>query len=87
MRGSQVRVLSDTVPAKNALVYRLPVSQTANAEPYVSLSGEPFHTDGQGYLQGRGEIRRGDRLFAMVPITWTDSYLSLIHISEPTRPY
>jgi subtilisin-like proprotein convertase family protein len=84
VRGSQVRVLSDTVPAKDAVVYRLPVSETVSAEPYVSLSNEPFRTDGQGYLQGRGEIRRGDRLFAMLPITWTDSYTLYYTSGDPT---
>jgi hypothetical protein len=89
VRGSQVRVLSGTVPISNALVYRLPESQNGGGQPYASLAGQPFHTDGQGYLQGRGEIRPGDRLLALLPvtspITWTDS-CTLYHTNGIPTP-
>jgi subtilisin-like proprotein convertase family protein len=67
VRGSQVRVLSRTLPISNALVYRLPAGQATGGRPYTDLTGRPFRTDSQGYLQGRGEIRPGDRLLAMAP--------------------
>ena len=51
----------------------------------ASLSGEPFKTDGQGYLQGRGAINVGDRLFALAPITATETY-TLYHTSAAPTP-
>lgn len=74
VRGTQVRVISGTVPASNALVYRLPAGQPAGSVLMADATSHPFHTDGQGYLQGRGQIGLGDRLLALVPITATESY-------------
>ncbi|HYN89684.1 MAG TPA: hypothetical protein VER55_14215 [Ardenticatenaceae bacterium] len=74
VRGSQVRVLSDTIPMPNALVYRLTGRETVGGKPYADLTGEPFRTDSQGYLQGRGRIRLGDRLVALLPVHHTRSY-------------
>jgi subtilisin-like proprotein convertase family protein len=85
VRGSQVRVLSGTVPISNALVYRLPAGQTVGGRPYTNLSGEPFRTDGEGYLQGRGEIQPGDRLLAMASITSTESYRLYYTSASPTE--
>lgn len=80
VRGTQVRVLSGTTPVSNAIVYDLPVNQTASAEPFTNGIGDPFRTDGQGYLRGRGRIDMGDRLLALLPITATDAY-TLYHTS------
>ncbi len=33
-----------------------------------------YHTDAQGYLQGRDKLVEKDRLFAMVPVAQTDAY-------------
>jgi subtilisin-like proprotein convertase family protein len=77
VRGTQVRVLSGTLPISNALVYRLPSGYGEGGAPYASLADEPFRTNGSGYLQGRGDIRPGDRLLALLPvpspITWTNA--------------
>ncbi len=59
VRGTQVRVMEGGIPVPGALVYRQPAGQTDPAAPIASLFGQPFKTDGQGYLQGRGAIRRG----------------------------
>jgi hypothetical protein len=74
VRGTQVRVITGTTPISNALVYRLPANQTRGANQFTSGSGTPFHTDGQGYLQGRGQLGIGDRLIALYPITGTGTY-------------
>ena len=74
VRGTQVRVMSGTMPVSNAFVYRLPVSLTVGAEPMGLDQGAPFLTDGDGYLLGNGIIENGDSLFAMLPITASDSY-------------
>jgi hypothetical protein len=87
VRGTQVRVLSETAPISNALVYRLPADQLAGGAPYADNSGAPFRTDSQGYLQGRGQIDIGDRLLAMTPV-YTDPFgnYTVYHTSgEPTQ--
>ena len=48
-------------------------------------AGQPFKTDSQGYLQGRGAIGAGDRLFALAPITATAAY-TLYHTSAAPTP-
>ncbi len=88
VRGNQVRVLSgaisSAVPVVNALVYRLPAGETGGGALYASATGEPFRTNGVGYLQGHGEIHPGDRLLALVPITYTDSYTLYYTNGTPT---
>jgi subtilisin-like proprotein convertase family protein len=74
VRGTQVRVMKGATPATNALVYQLPAGQIQDAEPFADIAGQPFHTNGQGYLQGRGSLNTGDRLFALAPITTTPNY-------------
>jgi subtilisin-like proprotein convertase family protein len=84
VRGTQVRVLNDTQPIANALVYRLPAGQTSGAQLFTDSGGQPFRTDGQGYLQGRGHIGPGDHLMALLPITSTDSYTLYYTSAAPT---
>jgi hypothetical protein len=84
VRGTQVQVLSGTQPIANALVYRLPVGQTLGAQPFADSSGRPFRTDGQGYLQGRGQLGLGDQLLAMVPVSSTESYTLFNTSAAPT---
>ena len=84
VRGTQVQVFSGTQPISNALVYRLLAGQTLRAQPFADSSGRPFRTDGQGYLQGRGQLGRGDRLVALYPITATDSYTLYVTSAAPT---
>ena len=83
VRGTQVRVMEDGAAVPGALVYRQPAGQ-AQAEPMADRAGQPFKTDGQGYLQGRGEIAVGDRLFALAPITATETYTLYHTNATPT---
>ena len=85
VRGTQVRVLEGGAPVAGALVYRQPAGDTKPAEVIASLSGEPFKTDSQGYLQGRGAINVGDRLFALAPVTVTATYTLYHTNAAPTR--
>lgn len=66
VRGSQAQVFDSTGPVNNALIYRLPADRTNGATPMGS-GGVPFRTDQQGFLQGRGELEKGDRLVALWP--------------------
>jgi len=85
VRGTQVRVLqTDGTPAPDALVYRLPANALRGAEPFMRSTGEPFRTDGQGFLQGRGVITPGDRLIALAPITATATYTLYQTSAAPT---
>lgn len=66
VRGNQVHVTNGSDPVPNALVYRLAQHQTtADA---MRAGTEAFHTDTEGYLQGRGVIDEDDRLVALAPI-------------------
>jgi hypothetical protein len=96
VRGTQVRVLSGTVPVSNAIIYRLPVGQSGGGELMADAAGNPFHTDGQGYLQGRGQINPGDQLLALAPVAshlnyagalmfdGVDDYVSVLTPTVPT---
>ena len=65
-RGTQVRVVDPGGnPVSEALLLRLPAGQTSGARLIGSAAGEPFRTNVQGYLSGRGELALGDSLFAL----------------------
>ncbi|HRW06598.1 MAG TPA: VCBS repeat-containing protein [Caldilineaceae bacterium] len=69
VRGAQVQVIAENASittVKDAIVYRLPISKTSNALPIGGIA-TPFHTDRQGYLQGRGTIALNDTLIALLP--------------------
>ena len=83
VRGTQVRVLSGTVPASDALVYRIPAGQ-ARGEPIVDGAGNPYRTDSLGYLQGRGTVNVGDTLVALLPISSTEAYTVYATNATPT---
>jgi hypothetical protein len=89
VRGTQVRVYSEAAAPGNevggALVYRLPVDQSAGGSLVADSAGTPFRTDHNGYLQGRGEIGLGDRLLALLPITWTESCTLYYTSGTPTE--
>jgi hypothetical protein len=75
VRGTQVRVLQETdTPANGAFVYLLPEERSSGATPLSNQQGQPFTTDIQGYLQGRGQIQTGDRLVALFPTETTGDY-------------
>jgi subtilisin-like proprotein convertase family protein len=84
VRGTQIRVLSDTTPAANALVYRLPKDQSTGGFAMGDTPTNPFTTDSNGYLRGRGQINFGDRLLALAPVplppTYTERYNSTMHL-------
>jgi hypothetical protein len=76
VRGTQVRVLSGTLPISGAIVYKLPAGADKGGLPLGS-SDSPFTTDNNGYLQGRGEIAIGDTLVALLPVSppgWTEVF-------------
>ncbi len=70
VRGTQVRVMKDGVPALDAFAFRLPAGQTSSAQ-VLGSSGDIFYTDYQGYLRGRGAATTGDGLMALWPVTQT----------------
>lgn len=78
VRGTQTRVVDENGVGKaEAVVYRLLAGQTNGALAYAQTSGEPFRTNSQGYLQGRGELtinrdsQQADHLVALWPISPT----------------
>jgi hypothetical protein len=92
VRGSQIQVLSATIPISNALVYRLPEGQPAGGCAMggglggcVPSGGRPFVTDAAGYLGGRGQIALGDRLLALAPVGLPATYAALY--SDTLRLY
>jgi hypothetical protein len=84
VRGSQVRVMKEGAPAPGAIVYRLPAGQTGSLDAYRDRSGKAYRTNGSGYLQGYGEMGRGDWLVALVPITATESNTLYYSSGAPT---
>lgn len=74
VRGTQVRVMRGDQPVAGAVVHRLPSGQSRGAKPLADGSGQPFHTNALGYLEGRGELGLEDRLLALVPISTTTTY-------------
>jgi hypothetical protein len=85
VRGTQIRVLSDTVPMPGALAYRIPAGQMAGGELLTNQAGQPFLTDRQGYLQGRGQLNQGDQLIALLPISSTEEYVVYYTSAEPNE--
>ncbi|MCB8944840.1 MAG: VCBS repeat-containing protein [Ardenticatenaceae bacterium] len=69
VRGTQIQVISNTLPAANAIVYRVPAGQVADGDPIANNGGIPFRTNAQGLLQGRGSLTSGDSLVALLPQT------------------
>ncbi len=84
LRGTQVRVISGTVPVSQALVYCQPAGQTSTYQQYRDSTGRPFRTNPAGYLLGWGELAQGDKLVALAPITATGSYTLYYSSATPT---
>ena len=84
VRGTQVRVMEGGAPAAGALVYRLPAGQAQAGDLMRDPTKQPFKTDRQGYLQGRGTIGIGDRLLALAPVTATVAYTLYHTNATPT---
>ena len=84
VRGTQVRVMEGGTPVKGALVYRLPAGQAQAGDLMRDPTKQPFKTDGQGYLQGRGTIGVSDRLLALAPVTATVAYTLYHTNATPT---
>ncbi len=74
LRGTQVRVMNGDVPAVGARVYNLSSGQTSVDSPMPGGGLPPFITDAQGYLEGRGQLKPGDQLLALAPISSTETY-------------
>jgi len=73
VRGNQIRVMQGAQPMAEAQVFHFQ-DGALRAAPYANNAGQPYFTDAQGYLQGRGELHLGDRLVAIAPIRATDTY-------------
>ena len=82
VRGTQIRVMNQGQPAANAIVYRLRSDQTVGGQALAA--SEPYRTDEQGFLRGRGDLTIGDRLLALVPISSTTSYTMYYTNGLPT---
>jgi len=76
--GAPAAVLLADAPA---LVYRIQPGQLG--VPLANAAGQPFQTDAQGYLQGRGEIATGDQLVALQPIAATKTYTAYLTSAAP----
>ena len=87
VRGTQVRVYSETVTPANvvsgAILYQLPSTQTGVASP-IGRGNTVFTTDSTGFLQGRGALGLGDRLVALSPMTTTAKYTVYRTSAAPT---
>ncbi len=85
VRGTQIRVVDPAgQPVSNALLYRLPADRPDQSHP-IGNDQVTFRTMDDGYLQGRGELARNDRLLALKPIHAT-AYYTLYHTSgTPTE--
>ncbi len=84
VQGTLVRVVDDQgQPVPHALVYHLPAGQTRGGTAFRNRDDEPFTTNAQGYLPGRGAIRPGDQLIALAPISATETS-TLYHTSAAT---
>jgi hypothetical protein len=81
-RGTQIRVVNEQKAGMaDALVYKLLAGQDIGGR-LVGNGNTPYHTDRSGYLAGRGELRRGEKLFALAPMTITNKY-TIYHTSAP----
>lgn len=76
----QLRVMRAGQPVTNALVYRLAADQEVGGTLLRDENGQPCRSDEQGYLHGHAPLAVGDKVFAVVPIAWTESY-TLYHTS------
>jgi hypothetical protein len=86
LRGTQVRVVNQaSLTQVSALVYRIPSGTGGAGAPIVAQNGQPYRTSGQGWLQGRGEVRSGDRLLALAPVRREDKY-TLYHTNGQPQP-
>ncbi len=71
-QSTQIKVVDDKgEPVKGAWIYRLPAGQVAGAQLMPSPE-RPLATDEQGLLPGGGELKKGDRLVALQPISVTE---------------
>ncbi len=73
VRGNQIRVMQGAQPMANAQVFHFKAGDL-RADPFANSAGQPFATDAQGYLQGRGELHLGEHLVAIAPISATETY-------------
>lgn len=83
VRGNQIRVMQGAQPMAEAQVFHFQ-DGALRAAPYANNAGQPYFTDAQGYLQGRGDLHLGDRLVAIAPIRATDTYTLYYSSGVPT---
>lgn len=83
VRGNQIRVLQGAQPMAGAQVFHF-LAGDLRADPFTNSAGQPYVTDAQGYLQGRGALQLGDRLVAIAPISATQDYTLYYASAAPT---
>lgn len=72
VRGTQVQIFAESATPGNevahAVTYVLP---EGNRKAQLVGRNAPFVTNAEGYLNGRGNLNKGDQLLAMLPVTQT----------------
>ena len=94
VRGQRIRVVQEKNNSgsitqsgvKDALVFHAKPCRDGFL-PYTSIRNEPFRTDGEGFLQGFGRQSSDTVLFAMLPVTSSETFAnySLYHTSSPVN--
>ncbi|MBN2550065.1 MAG: VCBS repeat-containing protein, partial [Anaerolineales bacterium] len=88
VRGTQVRVFQEgdplDTPVPGAMVYRIPSGQ-ASGGTINDPTGQPYQTDQNGYLKGRGQLSPGDLLVALLPVQVHDKYTLYYTSAAPTE--
>jgi hypothetical protein len=71
-QSTQIKVVDkEGNPVQGAWIYRLPAGQVVGAQLMPSLE-RPLATDEKGLLPGGGELKEGDRLMALQPVSVTE---------------
>jgi FG-GAP-like repeat len=72
---------ANAVSDRGAVVYRLLLD--GRSILMGTTPDHPFRTNPEGYLEGRGEISRGDRLVALWPIAESEDYTVYLTNAQP----
>jgi hypothetical protein len=71
-QSTQIKVVDEQGnPVQGAWIYRLPAGQVAGAQLMPSHD-RPLATDDKGLLPGGGELKKGDQLIALQPVSVTE---------------
>ena len=82
VQATTIRVVNGSgTPQKNARVLRLAGGQRSGGKDLQDVQGNTLMTNSQGEIVAT--INSGDKLFAMAPISYTDSYTIYITNGDP----